>query len=137
MLLIPFGKGQKMRTVYLTGRPLLTVLDWIHDDDRDGFYSPFSEGQLWTRVRDIRRKAGVAPFSPHDLRRTYISCMLERADLATVQALVGHATPQQTAKYDRRPSERLRASKIDGGFPSIEVGYPLVHAYPPPPKTFG
>ncbi|MFD0473741.1 hypothetical protein ACFQ0B_39885 [Nonomuraea thailandensis] len=33
-------------------------------------------------------------------------------DLATAQALVGHASPATTARYDRRP-ERTRREAVD------------------------
>ena len=55
------------------------------------------------------QEAGVDLFSPHDLRRTFCSDLLD-ADVVTVQKLTGHASPTTTAKYDRRNEEVKRAA---------------------------
>lgn len=50
------------------------------------------------------RVAGIADATPHDLRRSYITDLLNRGvDPLTVAGLAGHASIETTRKYDRRP----------------------------------
>lgn len=58
---------------------------------------------IYRMVQKRARQAGVKAFSPHDLRRSFVSDLLDAgADIATVQGLAGHAGIATTVKYDRR-----------------------------------
>lgn len=60
-------------------------------------------------------KAGVESFTPHDLRRTFASDLLEHGnDLSVTKALMGHSSTDTTTRYDhrgqaakRKPAARL------------------------------
>jgi integrase len=63
-------------------------------------------------------EAGLAATAAHDLRRTSITELLESgADLATASRHAGHANPQTTMRYDRRPRRRQRDAIAKLHFP--------------------
>lgn len=64
--------------------------------------------------------AGVKPFTPHDLRRTFVSRLLDSGvDIAIVAKMAGHSNIQTTARYDRRPEEaKQRAANL------LQIPYP-------------
>ena len=56
-----------------------------------------------------RRQAGLEPFKVHDLRRSFITHVLDATgDLAKAQRLARHSDPKTTAGYDRRHEETDR-----------------------------
>ena len=50
-------------------------------------------------------------FTPHDLRRTFITRLLEKgADALTVSKLAGHNSVQTTLGYDKRGEKTKQAA---------------------------
>jgi site-specific recombinase XerD len=121
------GKGNKERLVYLNngGRDALKAYLSIRGpDDGPLFYSGRKGGNLiqgqrmtdqaiYGVLKKRAQEAGVDNVTPHDLRRTFVSNMLDLGiDLTTVSALAGHSSVQTTARYDRRGEEsKKRAAR--------------------------
>jgi integrase len=66
-------------------------------------------------IMDIVRRrglqAGVRPFTPHDLRRTCATYLWDAGvDGVTIQRILGHASIETTARYDRRSVYATRAA---------------------------
>jgi integrase len=123
------GKGNKTRVAYLRGGAAQALAAWIAvrgtASDRAGatpIFTRIYKGGVVTPYRltpqavlDVLRRragrAGLRPFSPHDVRRTFIGDLLDaRVDLATVQQMAGHAQVTTTARYDRRGERAKRAA---------------------------
>ncbi|GII58307.1 integrase [Planotetraspora thailandica] len=120
------GKGDKERLVYLTAEAVQRLDLWLAERGREPgpLFCPINKagrlrlshmtGQAIADVVARRLEAaGASKRTPHDFRRTFIGELLDAGvDLATAQALVGHASPATTARYDRRP-ERRRREAVD------------------------
>jgi integrase/recombinase XerD len=115
-LVVRAGKGNKDRRLFPAHGSEQALGEWlaVRGELPGPLFVPISKrGRLLARrltdkavtwILSVRAvQAGVAAFSPHDLRRTFISTLLDAgADLATVADLAGHANIATTAKYDRR-----------------------------------
>ncbi len=117
------GKGNKDRLVALNTGAAPALAAWLSirgSEPGPLFYPADGRGRPLVARRmtaqaayDVCRsraaQAGIKSFSPHDLRRTFVSDMLDAgADIVSVQKLAGHASPSTTARYDRRDEESLR-----------------------------
>jgi integrase/recombinase XerD len=116
------GKGNKERMVYLAGGARRAVDAWlsVRGGEPGALLVPVNKGgrvtikpltaqAVYNSLGKRAQEAGVASFSPHDCRRSFISSLLaENVDLVTVQKLAGHANVNVTARYDRRPAEAAR-----------------------------
>ena len=110
------GKGNKERLLYVDNGALDALNDWlsIRGDHEGALFNPIKKGgkiqdrkmtdqTIYNLLLNHSKQAGIARFSPHDLRRSFISELLDRgADVVTVQQLAGHASVQTTANYDRK-----------------------------------
>lgn len=119
------GKGERQRRVPLPQGAHQALAAWltyrgqspgplllpVRSNGRLLAHRALTEQAIYHLLRRLGPRASVAPFSPHDLRRSYIGELLEAgADLAVVQRLVGHQSPTTTARYDRRPeAAKVRA----------------------------
>ncbi len=120
--LVVRGKGRKERIAHLIEGACDALADWLVERGASSgpLLWPVNKGgkvikkRLTTQaVYNILRKraaeAGVSNASPHDLRRTFVSNLLDKGvDISTVARMAGHANVQTTARYDRRPEEAKR-----------------------------
>lgn len=121
--LVLTGKRNKQRTAYAMNGALEALRDWRKIRGRHGsalFVAINKGGKLdaskgidpqaiYNMLAKRAQEAGVKDLSPHDMRRTFVSDLLDAgADIATVSKMAGHANIQTTARYDRRPEEAKR-----------------------------
>lgn len=121
------GKGSKQRLTYLASGGEDLIRRWldVRGDGGGPLLNPVKLGGkiecrrisahgIYRALGSLRRRAGVKSLSPHDLRRSWISHLLEAgADISTCQRLAGHESSETTQRYDRRPEEAKRkASRL-------------------------
>lgn len=118
------GKGNKWRGVYLPEVEAAAVGAWLalRGSEPGPLVLPVSKhgtptvkrmtpAGLYKAFAAIGKRAGVQDFSPHDLRRTFITRLLDKgADALTVSKLAGHASVQTTMRYDRRGEAAKKAA---------------------------
>jgi site-specific recombinase XerC len=114
-LAIRGAKGRKDRLEYATNGSADALGDWVEarGGDNGPLFCRVNKGGRITIRRLTNRAvlhslksgadAGVSSSSPHDLRCSFISDLLDAdADISTAQQLAGHSNVQTTARYDRR-----------------------------------
>lgn len=121
--LVVKGKGNKERTAYITGGAARALADWlaVRGDDPGALFVAVNKSGRIVNYKNMTPKtiykmlakrageAGVKSFSPHDMRRTFVSDLLDAgADITTVSKMAGHSSVTTTARYDRRPEEAKR-----------------------------
>lgn len=113
------GKRNKQRYSYPQNGEGRALADWlkVRGSAEGALFMPITKGGniqprrmadqvIYNMLEKRAGEAGVAKFSPHDLRRTCVGDYLDAGvDLATVSKIVGHESVNTTARYDRRPEE--------------------------------
>jgi integrase/recombinase XerD len=119
------GKGNQIREVPLKNGTVDAMRAWLaHRGEEPGpllcpvlkggriQYRRLSEQAIYKICARRAEQAGIATFTPHDMRRTYISSLLDRGvDISVVSKLCGHHSgPNITARYDRRGERAKHAA---------------------------
>jgi integrase/recombinase XerD len=116
------GKGGKERVVPVSARTLRRLKQYIQGPrevllkgrvQEHLFLSargrPLSRQRLWQSLRRRAAQVGVKGLSPHVLRHSFATHMLQAgADLRSLQRMLGHANISTTQIYTKVSHDRLR-----------------------------
>lgn len=116
LLTIQSGKGNQQRTAYLNTDSRQVVSQWlmVRGKQPGHLFNPVSKTgtivikaltcqTIYDIIKQRSEQAKLDPVRPHDLRRTFVTQLLEAGvDINTTRQLVGHADIQTTARYDCR-----------------------------------
>jgi integrase/recombinase XerD len=122
-LVVQKGKGNKRRTAFLPKWCVEHIHAWLllRDYDTGYVFNPVNKSNrvnvnrgitteiVYLLVRNMAKHVGLATVSPHDLRRTYITRLLEQnIDLNTVRLMAGHENISTTVVYDKRDNKVMQ-----------------------------
>ena len=120
---IRHAKGSKERIVYAYNGPRDALDEWlqVRGDEPGPLFIPvhqsgrmrierLSTQALYNMLRKRAKDADIGPVSPHDLRRTAISNLIDEAGLAVAQKIAGHCDPKTTVRYDLRGERAKQAA---------------------------
>ncbi|EPE7177040.1 MULTISPECIES: site-specific integrase [unclassified Kosakonia] len=128
ILTVRQGKGRKYREIHVAAAVDKAIRAWIKDSgakeagdalfnriQRNGRVAcqPLTTTGLTGILEQLQHDAGITRFTPHDMRRTFITRLLEQdVDINTVRQLAGHSDISTTTRYDCRGDKvKVRASR--------------------------
>lgn len=123
-VVIVYGKRNKSRTSYIDGNAKAHMMRWLKirgttpgalflafDKHGNATNKALNPQTVYDMLQRRGKQAGLEQFSPHDLRRTAISELLDReVDIATVAKIVGHENLDTTRRYDKRGEKSKQAA---------------------------
>lgn len=127
ILTVRQGKGRKYREIHVADAVDKAIRAWVKVSANEAENALFSRiqrnGKTATQpltttgltgiLAELQQTAGIARFTPHDMRRTFITRLLEQGvDINTVRQLAGHSDISTTTRYDYRNEDmKISASK--------------------------
>lgn len=127
ILTVRQGKGRKYREIHVADAVDKAIRAWVKVSANEAENALFSRiqrnGKTATQpltttgltgiLVELQQTAGIARFTPHDMRRTFITRLLEQGvDINTVRQLAGHSNISTTTRYDYRDDDmKAKASQ--------------------------
>jgi integrase/recombinase XerD len=122
-LLTCFGKGSKQRKVPLGNSALTFLTRYMparqrllanHNSHRLFVHkggTALTRQKVWLMIKDYGKKAGIDYITPHLLRHSFATVLLENgADLRSVQLLLGHSDIGTTQIYTHITDDKVKVS---------------------------
>lgn len=118
------GKGQKVRLVPFSAQAHLWMTHYLQEvrpawaaQNNALFVShrkrPLTRQSIWFRIKKYAQAQGITKVSPHTLRHTFATHLLEGgADLRSLQEMLGHASLTTTQIYTDVSTKRLEETLI-------------------------
>ncbi|MGY2796136.1 integrase/recombinase XerD [Ewingella americana] len=127
VLTVRQGKGRKYREIHVADTVDKAIRAWLKVSANETDSALFSRIQRNGKVvsqpltttgltgilAELQQTSCIARFTPHDMRRTFITRLLEQGvDINTVRQLAGHSDISTTTRYDYRDvGMKISASK--------------------------
>ncbi len=117
ILAVRQGKVRKYREIHVADAVDKAIRAWLKVSANEAENALFSRIQRNGKVasqpltitgltgilEQLQHTSGIARFTPHDMRRTFITRLLEQGvDINTVRQLAGHSDISTTTRYDCR-----------------------------------
>lgn len=117
VLTVRQGKGRKYREIHVADAIDIAIRTWLKVSangadstlfkriQRNGkvVSQPLTTTGLTGILMELQHASGIVRFTPHDMRRTFITRLLEQGtDINTIRLLAGHSDISTTTCYDYR-----------------------------------